>query len=507
MKRSEKSWLQGIIFLVMLGMPTGLLNAAERMSAQPAIPGGAGELQRMSGELARLSSAIGPKTVQVVTQGFKVAEAGGEQPAGVLVAEHGTGSGFFVTPDGYLFTNAHVVENASRIKVLVQLADGSAQPGSLIEYAATLVGVDADNDLALLRIDVQGVPCFDLNQGAPVRQGQFVMAYGSPMGLTQSATLGLVSAVDRQTNPDDPRGYIQTDAAINPGNSGGPLVDLDGALAGINTMILTQSGGSEGIGLAVPREVIRHAYIALRNHGAVARARLGIQPRTLTADLIAGLGLKVHQGVLVEDVAPYGAGAAAGLLPGDVMVSLNSAPIRNIRDLYRTESALTAGAPVDLTVMRQENLQLLRITPEAPRNSASAISAASMTEKENLVFRLRLYGATLTPALAASLGGVRQPRGVVVVALAGSLQAGPGLLAPGDVVHEVNGRAVNDVKGLRTALDCVPDGTPLVLQTERAGMLSYVTIDGMSGLEHLPKKASSLRGNEGAAPAQSLLGY
>ena len=161
MKRSEKSWLQGIICLVMLGMPAGLLNAAERMSAQPAIPGGAGELQRMSDELARLSSAIGPKTVQVVTQGFKVAEAGGEQPAGVLVAEHGTGSGFFVTPDGYLFTNAHVVENASRIKVLVQLADGSAQPGSLIEYAATLVGVDADNDLALLKIDVQGVPCFD----------------------------------------------------------------------------------------------------------------------------------------------------------------------------------------------------------------------------------------------------------------------------------------------------------------------------------------------------------
>ena len=495
MKRSEKSWLQGIIWLLILGMPAAWLNAGERLNGTAAGSGATGDLQRMSSEMARLAAQVGPKTVQVVTQSFKVAGTGDEQPAGVLVAGHGTGSGFFVSPDGYLFTNAHVVENAARVKVLVQPADGSAQPGSLIEYPATVVGMDADNDLALLKIDVAGVPFFELNQGAAPRQGQFVLAYGSPMGLSQTATLGLVSAVDRQTSPDDPRTYIQTDASINPGNSGGPLVDLDGTLVGINTMILSQSGGSEGIGLAVPREVIRQAYAALREKGMVSRARLGIQPRSLTADLIAGLDLKVHQGVLVEDVAPYGAGWAAGLLPGDVLVSLNAEPIRNLRDLYRVEYELTAGTSVDLAVMRRENLRLLQITPEAPRDNTPAVSAGNVNDKENLVFRLRLYGATLTPAAAASMGGFREPQGVLVVALAATGQAAQAALAPGDVIHEVNGRPVHGVEGLRAALETIPDGAALVLQIERAGMHSYVAIGAMTGQEHLPRRAGTEQGS------------
>ena len=139
------------------------------------------------------------------------------------------------------------------------------------EYPATVVGTDADNDLALLKIDVQGVPFFDLNRDAAPRQGQLVLAYGSPMGLAQSASLGLVSALDRQLNTDDPRTYIQTDASMNPGNSGGPLVDLDGKLLGVNTMILSQSGGSEGLGFAVPLEVIRHSYATLRTGKSVVR--------------------------------------------------------------------------------------------------------------------------------------------------------------------------------------------------------------------------------------------
>ena len=183
------------------------------------------------------------------------------------------------------------------------------------------------------------------------------------MGLAQSASLGLVSALDRQLNTEDPRTYIQTDASMNPGNSGGPLVDLDGKLLGVNTMILSQSGGSEGLGFAVPLEVIRHSYATLRTGKSVVRPLMGIQPRSLTADLIAGLGLKVRQGVLVEDVEPYGAAAMAGLLPGDVLLSLGAEAIHNLRDLYRAEYALSAGSPVELAVMRGPDVQLLRITP------------------------------------------------------------------------------------------------------------------------------------------------
>jgi serine protease Do len=493
MKCPETRFLQGSTWLLVIGMTAATLSAAS---------GSIPELERMSGETERLSAQVGPKVVQIATQGVKVTGAGEEQPAGILVAERGCGSGFFVSADGYLFTNAHVIANTTRIRVLIQPASGAAHRDSMIEYPATVVGLDADNDLALLKIDVKGVPFFDLSRPSEARQGQLVLAFGSPLGLSQSATFGMVSAVDRQLTPDDPRGYIQTDAPIDPGNSGGPLVDLNGALLGINTMILSQSGGNEGIGLAAPRDVIERAYASLLKTGTVTRPRLGIQPRSLTAELIAGLHLKTREGVLVEDVAPYSAGATAGVLPGDVLVSLNNAAIHNVRDLFRVETGLTAGKPADLAVMRGENLRLCSITPQPPREPAPALSP-NVTEKENLVFRLGVYGATLTPEVASSLGGLREDRGVLVLALAGSGLAEQAALAPGDVVHAVNGQPVESVKGLRAALQAVEEGTPVVVQIERAGMHSYVTAGGMTGAEHTPKKASFAPGK----PATPTLGY
>jgi serine protease Do len=448
------------------------------------------DLDRMSGETERVSAAVAPKVVQIATQSMKVAGSGDEQPAGVLVAEHGRGSGFFVTSDGYLMTNAHVVANAARIRVLVPAL--SAAPADLPrEYAATVTGIDADNDLALLKVDLQSVPFFDLTREAAARQGQLVLAFGSPMGLAQSLSLGVVSAVERQLSPDDPRVFIQTDASMNPGNSGGPLVDLDGNLLGVNTMILTLSGGSEGLGFAVPLDVVRRAYPALRDHGGVSRPRMGIQPRTLTADLVSGLGLKVRQGALVEDVEPFGPAASAGLLPGDVIVSLGAAPVHSVRDLYRAEYALSAGAEVELAVMRGANARLLRVTPGAARENPPAISAAGVTEKDNLVFRLGIYGDSLTPATASTLGGLRGGPGVLVLALAGVGLAAEKPLQVGDVVHAVNSTAVDAVESLRAALESVPGGAPIVLQIERAGMLCYVVPGAMPGSGQRLKKTTA----------------
>jgi serine protease Do len=285
---------------------------------------------------------------------------------------------------------------------------------------------------------------------------------------------------------------------MNPGNSGGPLVNLEGQLLGINTMILSQSGGSEGLGFAVPLDVIRHSYAALRANGSVARLRLGIQPRSLTADLIAGLGLKVRQGVLVEDVEPYGPAALAGLLPGDVLVTLGAEPVHSVRDLYRAEYALSAGAEVELAVMRGSGARLLRMTPGAPRRNAPALSAGDVTEKDNLVFRLGMYGATLTPALASTLGGLRGGPGVLVLALAGVGLDGQNVIEPGDVVHAVNGTAVDGVESLRSTLEAVPDGGPIVLQIERAGMLSYVAPGAMPGADQRLKRTSSAMPKDGA---------
>ena len=495
MRRLYKSWLQGSLGLLMLAAPAVGANLASIH-----------ELDRIGVETERVSAAVGPKVVQIVTQSLKVAETGDEQPAGVLVAERGRGSGFFVTPDGYLVTNAHVVANAARIRVLMP-APGASPADSPREYPASVAGIDADNDLALLKVEVGPVPFFDLTHDATPHQGQLVLAYGSPMGLAQSASLGLVSAVDRQLNPDDPRVYIQTDASMNPGNSGGPLVDLEGRLLGINTMILSQSGGSEGLGFAVPLDVIRHSYAALRAHGSLARPHLGIQPRSLTADLIAGLGLKVRQGVLVEDVEPHSPAAFAGLLPGDVVLSLGAQPIHTVRDLYRAEYTLSAGTELEIAVMRGPDARLLRITPDAARQGPPDVSAANVTEKDNLVFRLGMYGATLTPAMASTLGGLRGGPGVLVLALAGVGLRGQNAVEPGDVVHAVNGTAVDAVESLRSTLDAVPDGAPIVLQVERSGMLQYVVPGAMPAADQRLKKTGAAGFNLPNPSAARTLSY
>jgi serine protease Do len=223
----------------------------------------------------------------------------------------------------------------------------------------------------------------------------------------------------------------------------------------------------------------------------VVRPLLGIQPRSLTPDLIAGLGLKVRQGVLVEDVEPNGPAAMAGLLPGDVLLSLGVEAIHTLRDLYRAEYALSAGSPVELAVMRGPDVHLLRITPGAPRRAQPALSAGSVTEKDNLVFRLGLYGAALTPALASTLGGLRSDAGVLVLALAGVGLTGQNTIEPTDVVRSVNGTTVGTVEALRNALASVPDGAPIVLQIEREGILSYITPGTTPGAEQRPKKTSS----------------
>jgi len=488
----NKLWLQATLGWAMLAVPTFAAN-----------PNTARELERIGGDTERVSAAVAPKVVQIATQSLKVAEDGDEQPAGVLVAERGRGSGFFVSPDGYILTNAHVIGNATRIRVLVPATPAAGTPR---EYTAAVVGTDADNDLALLKIDVHPVPFFDLDRDATPRQGQLVLAYGSPMGLAQSASLGLVSALDRQLNSEDPRTYIQTDASMNPGNSGGPLVDLDGKLLGVNTMILSQSGGSEGLGFAVPLEVVRHSYATLRTGKSVVRPLLGIQPRSLTADLIAGLGLKVRQGVLVEDVEPNGPAAMAGLLPGDVLLSLGVEAIHSLRDLYRAEYALSAGSPVELAVMRGRDVQLLRITPAAPRKAQPVFSAGSVTEKENLIFRLGLYGATLTPALASTLGGLRSDAGVLVLARAGIGLTGQNAIEPADVVRAVNGTQVDTVEALRTTLENVADGAPIVLQVERAGTLSYIIPGATPGSEQRLKRTSSTT-PAGVKPVTQSLRY
>ena len=253
-----------------------------------------------------------------------------DSPAGVTAfgLRRASGSGVILSADGYIVTNAHVIAGATRIQV--QLSSNCASAGRSIvrppgrTFPARLIGLDAETDLALLKVDAEGLRFLELADSDIVRQGQLVMAVGSPSGLESSMSMGVISAVARQLQPDDRVVYLQTDAPINPGNSGGALVDIEGRLVGINTMILTQSGGSEGLGFAVPSNIARFVIDQMRRRGFVLRGEIAVEAQTLTPGLAAALGLSRDSGVILADVLPGGPADIAGLKIGDIVLSLNS---------------------------------------------------------------------------------------------------------------------------------------------------------------------------------------
>ena len=236
-------------------------------------------------------------------------------------------------------------------------------------------------------------------------------------------------------------------------------------------------------------------------------AALGIQPRSLTPELIAGLGLKVRKGVLVEDVDPNGPAAAAGLLPGDVLLSLGVEAIHNLRDLYRARTRSHPGSPVELAVMRGPDVQLLRITPRARAQNPAGIVRRERHRKGQPRISPGHVWAKLTPAVASTLGGLRGDTGVLVLALAGAGMAGQNALQPTDVIHAVNGKPVDSVESLRDSLAAIPDGAPLVLQIEREGMLSYIVPGAMPGDEQRLKKTASRMPARGVTPPPHLFSY
>ena len=233
-------------------------------------------------QLEQLVSKVSPAVVQVLVTGYGPAETQGHTDKLRLVRQRAIGSGVIVDPHGYIMTNAHVVEGAQRVRVIVPLSSSTSalelQPiHSQQIYEAKIVGRHRQSDLALLKIEATHLPVVPLYDGVPVRQGELVLAIGSPEGLRNSVTMGVVSSVARQTDANDAMFYLQTDAPLNPGNSGGPLVDLDGNLVGINTFMLSEGGGNEGLGFAIPASIVNFDYQSLRKYGHVQRVAFGAQ--------------------------------------------------------------------------------------------------------------------------------------------------------------------------------------------------------------------------------------
>jgi serine protease Do len=423
--------------------------------------------------------------VQIEVSGYgSRGRANGQKEDSVIERQHALGSGVIVDPDGYIMTNAHVVEGAQRIRVaiiptLFEL-DASFGDATLLRERrvldARLIGSNRLVDLALLKVEAKGLPYLPLQAEYRVRLGQRALAIGSPEGLEHTVTAGIVSAVARQLDDDHPLLYIQTDASINPGNSGGALVDREGNLIGINTFIYSKGGGSEGLGFAIPLPTVRFTYEELKKYGYIRRIAIGANPQTITPNLVSGLKLPRDWGVIISDVIPGGPAAKAGLKPRDIVVTIDGHAIDAVprfvawlylhnRDRFLQMSVLRNRETVDLTIP----------VVEIPKGVEEL--ADLMDPEKNLIAPLGVFLLDLSKTTAAYLPELRSSTGAVVV---GRVDYEPRIRADlqiGDVISAVNGISISGADGLRAELDKLKTGSPVVLEIEREGIFRFVSFE------------------------------
>src|ERR1019366_1251301 len=371
------------------------------MGAQPAV--GKVSLHQLDDSVVSLVQQVTPAVVQILVTGYGAVEQRGQ--TALIGHQKVLGSGFVVDPEGYIITNAHVVQGAERVRVIMFTSENINSPHATLRSKTTtmdarVLGVETDADLALLKIEASGLPSLALGRYRDLRQGQLVFAFGSPEGLGNSVTMGVVSSVARQPDPDRPMVYIQTDAPINPGNSGGPLVDIQGKVVGINTFILTQGGGNEGLGFAIPSGVVQRIYHQLRLHGHVHREVIGASVQAITPTLAAGLGLSQDYGVIVSDVTPKGSADGAGLKVQDIILMLDGKPVVNVPQFHAAFQFRTDPSPLQIDVVRAGEKVSLQIPVVEQHNDMDRL-ADSLDPVKDLVPKLGILGMQITKEIAA----------------------------------------------------------------------------------------------------------
>ncbi|HEX3377889.1 MAG TPA: trypsin-like peptidase domain-containing protein [Candidatus Acidoferrales bacterium] len=440
-------------------------------------------LHQLNDSVEALIRRVSPSIVQIQVSGFASTEEATQGQTSVIVGKQRTiGSGVIVDPDGYIVTNAHVVKGAQRIEVIVPpppISDkdkdsDSAQNGREHVYDARVVGVTTRLDLAVIKIEAHALPCVPIRGNLRPRQGEMVFAFGSPEGLRNSVTMGVVSAVDRQPDPDSPLVYVQTDTPINPGNSGGPLVNADGDLIGINTFILSSSGGNQGLGFAIPAGVIAYAYPQLVKYGHIHQPEIGAILQTITPEISAGLHLPRDFGVIVSDVMPNGPADHAGLKVQDIIVRVDDMRTENLPLFGQSLYMHGTGDHVKVEVLRGSSRMQLDVSlGERPHKVDSLVDTVDPVN--NLVPRLGIIGVELNVDLAHSLPELRIPSGIVVAAKTVGPVSGEIPLQTGDVIHGLNGAPVTTLSDLRERMGKFAPGDPVVMWIERFGQLIYVS--------------------------------
>jgi serine protease Do len=481
--KAMKTKRTGIVLLAgLLGLSAiscfggGGREAAPATSAQPATTVVIQDKGGFADAIAAVADAAKQSVVHIDITGTVLQQAPAMGPFGMLfgapspqkVPIRALGSGVLISSEGYIVTNNHVVENADSIQVLFH--DGSQEP-------AKIVGQDPFTDLAVVKVEnARNVPPVTFGDSDAMKVGDWVVAIGNPRGLDWTVTAGIVSATHRTTlgvaGPTGFQDYIQTDAAINPGNSGGPLLNLNAQVIGLNSLIISQSQGSEGLGFAIPSRMVKSISDSLIRNGKVIRGDLGISFQDITPQIIKGLKLpKDVQGVVVVEVIPDGPGAAAGLQQGDVISMYQGKSVSSAYQLLNSIAQTAPGTKVTITVLRNNRERKL---------SATLADQLELLKKEAAHPAYELLGLKVEPVTAALAKqfGLAQPMGVVVTAVVPGSPADSAGIVKGDAIFRVGSDNVSNAQQFSKLVgEAIKTGTVLLLiRDSQSGQMGYLQI-------------------------------
>lgn len=381
--------------------------------------------------------------------------------------ERSLGSGVVVSPDGYIVTNNHVVDGASDIKVV--LSDKS-------EYKGKVIGSDPRSDVAVIKIDAKNLPTLSWGDSDELRAGEMVMAVGSPFGLNQSVTTGIISAVGRaNVGIADYEDFIQTDAAINPGNSGGALINMRGQLVGINTAIFSRTGGYQGIGFAVPVKMVKQVMDSLIKTGKVVRGWLGVSVQAMSPQLAKQFGVENAEGALVGEVVKDSPADKAGMKRGDVIVGFDGRKVDDSGHLRNMAASTPVGSRVKVDIVRDKSRMAVEVEiGEQPKDAQASQGEAETPETSSALTGVTVQD--LTPELMDKLGLDKDVAGVVVISVEQASAADEAGLARGDVILSINKKAVKNTKSYNAIVTKLKEEEPVLLLINRQGSVLWMSI-------------------------------
>jgi serine protease Do len=469
-KRVLASFASG--FLLLAG-----LHAQDNKSSAPA-----GALEQLSASVQNVVTKVSPAIVRLEVTGYNRSDEGMKSETHLVTKSESIASGVILEPDGYIVTNAHALEGARRIRIVLDAKAHAAVRGAAQtdEYSgamfeARIIGIFTQADLALLKIDATGLPVLQLADSNSVRPGQLVFAVGNPEGLNNSVSMGVVSAVARQSEEDRPAVYIQTDAAINGGSSGGALVDIYGNLVGITSFILTEGGGSEGLGFALPSRLVYLICRELKTTGHFRPGEIGLTVQGITATIAAGLGLRKNSGLIVSDVLPNSPAASAGIQVQDIVLSADANAMDTVAQFATMFYTKHRGERVQLQILRGSR-SFTAIVPVLDGSDDPNDTPTSADNQKSMLRSLCITAASLNEKTRSATPEMRSISGVVVVDKLAQCEMRTSI-EPGDIIRTVNNVAVDNVESLRSQLQQFKPGDALVLQVERHKKLRYLAFE------------------------------